>query len=512
MKEVSLGRYAGPYTEPPFKNYIQSPIGLVPKSNNKTRLIFHLSYSFSDTELSLNDCTPDEYCTVKYKDIDYAVKASLNLMKRAKVNSVVYSNTDQTAAFRILPILPEQYCWLLLKAEHPVTNVTYFFAEKNCPFRASSSCKLFQDFSDSLKHIIETITESNFQVCNYLDDYLFIETSEDKCNRLVNQFILMCERINCPLSAEKTKYASHMMIFLGIMLDGKNCILAIPQEKRDKALSMLEHILISRKITVKNIQKLAGTLNFLNRAIIPGRAFTRRMYSKLTVLEKGGTKRVLKDHHHITLDAEFLRDCRMWVTFLNHSNKIVLCRPFIDAMGDKSACKLGFYSDASGSLTKGGYGAYFNGRWFFGLWDTQFMQHCKPSIEFLELYALCLGVFTWSEYLANRRIIIFCDNSAVKDMVNSTSSKCPQCMKLIRLLVLNNLIYNRKIYVHHIRTDLNILADSLSRQNFKEFWDNAPTFTRKYPDKLTTEIWPVNKVWWWRNKAPLQCKDCSVHE
>ena len=50
MKEVKLGRYAGPYelSELPFQNFIQSPIGLVPKAGGKTRLIFHLSYQFQN--------------------------------------------------------------------------------------------------------------------------------------------------------------------------------------------------------------------------------------------------------------------------------------------------------------------------------------------------------------------------------------------------------------------------------------------------------------------------------
>ena len=45
MKEVKLKRYAGPFEQIPFKHFIQSPIGLVPKDGGKdTRLIFHLSY------------------------------------------------------------------------------------------------------------------------------------------------------------------------------------------------------------------------------------------------------------------------------------------------------------------------------------------------------------------------------------------------------------------------------------------------------------------------------------
>ena len=66
MKETKAGRYAGPYSSIPFLNYIQSPIGLVPKAGNKTRLIFHLSYNFSDDpkDASLNSFIPKELCTV----------------------------------------------------------------------------------------------------------------------------------------------------------------------------------------------------------------------------------------------------------------------------------------------------------------------------------------------------------------------------------------------------------------------------------------------------------------
>ena len=46
IKEVEQHRYAGPFFKPPYSYYVQSPIGLVPKANNKMRLIFHLSYDF----------------------------------------------------------------------------------------------------------------------------------------------------------------------------------------------------------------------------------------------------------------------------------------------------------------------------------------------------------------------------------------------------------------------------------------------------------------------------------
>ena len=81
MKEVKLGRYAGPFKNIPYQNFIQSPIGIVPKGGGKkTRLIFHLSFDFDkEGQDSLNYHTPDELCSVKYMDLDYAVKLSLDL-------------------------------------------------------------------------------------------------------------------------------------------------------------------------------------------------------------------------------------------------------------------------------------------------------------------------------------------------------------------------------------------------------------------------------------------------
>ena len=78
-KEVNEGRMAGPFNKIPFDNYIQSPVGLVPKHGNRTRMIFHLSYQFSSdlAGQSLNACTPKEICRVKYNDLDAAVQECL---------------------------------------------------------------------------------------------------------------------------------------------------------------------------------------------------------------------------------------------------------------------------------------------------------------------------------------------------------------------------------------------------------------------------------------------------
>ena len=167
MKEVKDKRFARPYKSPPFDKYIQWPIGLVPKDNGtKTRLIFHLSYPRNSKNLSVNANIPKDKCTVKYKDFDAAVKCCIQEGIGCNI-----SKSDMSMAFRNVPLDRDFWKYLVLKAQHRITLKWYYFVEKCLPFGASISCKLFQDFSDSIAHIIEYITHK--ETVNYLDDFLF---------------------------------------------------------------------------------------------------------------------------------------------------------------------------------------------------------------------------------------------------------------------------------------------------------------------------------------------------
>ena len=151
--------------------------------------------------------------------------------------------------------------------------------------------------------------------------------------------------------------------------------------------------------------------------------------------------------------------------FGHDNNLLNICRPFIDFRATEFADTLDFYSDASLVKTLG-YGAVFQHHWLYGVWGEDFIENNSPSIEFLELYTLCAAVLTWGEILTNVRIVIFCDNEAVVNIVNNMTSKCTRCMNLVRILVEDNLVHNRRVFVRHVKTHLNVRADSLSRLQF----------------------------------------------
>ena len=208
MKEVQLKRFAGPFKRPVFKYYTQSPIGLVSKNNGRqTHLIFHLSYEFGkmEKERSINFHTPERVCSVKYMDLDYAVKCSLHLLNRIGHGTIFYSKSDLQSTFKIVPCQFLDYSLLTMKLAHPVTKEILYFHDKNLPFSHSYSCALFQHFSDSLHHIVQYFLNRNFSVVAYLDDYLFIAESERICNERVSTFLSICNFIGCPVSLEKTE-------------------------------------------------------------------------------------------------------------------------------------------------------------------------------------------------------------------------------------------------------------------------------------------------------------------
>ena len=109
-----------------------------------------------------------------------------------------------------------------------------------------------------------------------------------------------------------------------------------------------------------------------------------------------------------------------------------------------------------------GPGAIFNKSWLFTQWEEGFIESVNPSIEFLELYALCIAVFTWAPRLRNRRFILYCDNQSSVDMIQGISSKCKYCMTLIRKVTLKGVEMNFRLFADHIEGKKNCLSDSLS--------------------------------------------------
>ena len=94
------------------------------------------------------------------------------------------------------------------------------------------------------------------------------------------------------------------------------------------------------------------------------------------------------------------------------------------------------------------------------MWDTKFVSMVKPSIEYLELFAVTVGILLWIKRFQNCRIVLYCDNISVVYMLNKSTLSCMNCMALIRLITLECLLQNMRIYAEYVQSADNNLADS----------------------------------------------------
>ena len=337
----------------------------------------------------MNANTPESLSKVTYPDFSLAIAKCLE-----EGVGCYLSRSDFSAASRNLGIRPFDWMLLIMKAQDPKTNQWFYFVDKCLPFGASISCAIFQSFSDAVARVVHYVTKK--KPVNYLDDYLFIALLRALCNKQVEVFIDICKQINFPINLEKTFWAETCTIFLGFLIDMVHQFVAIPMEKISRGINMLTSALSAKKgkITVLQLQKICGFLNFLSRAVVPGRAFTRRMYAKIS--------NKLKPHHHIRIDRECRLDMNVWLTFLRHP--AIYVRGFMDFINDRGT-EVDFYSDTSKNPNLG-MGAKCQQSWMWMQWKSAFLIENDPSIEYLELYALTTAVLVWLNRFKNRRITI----------------------------------------------------------------------------------------------------------
>ena len=168
---------------------------------------------------------------------------------------------------------------------------------------------------------------------------------------------------------------------------------------------------------------------------------------------------MLKPHHHVCVSGKLRADLIMWRTFLYYPS--IFTRPFIDLNEHLIADEVPMYSDASRNPNLG-FGAICSSSWMYSKWDPDFIRSHEPSIAYLELWPVVAGIMTWIHRFKNRRIVLFCDNTSAVEMINNTTSSCQNCMVLIRILVLESLKSNVRVFAKYISSKVNVYSDALS--------------------------------------------------
>ena len=122
------------------------------------------------------------------------------------------------------------------------------------------------------------------------------------------------------------------------------------------------------------------------------------------------------------------------------------------------------------------------------------------SIEYLELYGVTVAVVNWLRLFGNMKIVLFCDNQAVVNMINNATSSCKNCMVLLRIIILEGLVRNTRVFARYVTSKDNGKADALSRMQINRFWSLVQQYGHSMNREMTPipeALWPKSKLWLW---------------
>ena len=436
--ELQQSRILGPYHVSPLPMASFAPLYAIPKSTpGKFRLIHDLSKPYG---ISVNDNIPDELKGVSYCNV-MQVAESLSRRQEKEKAPTFMAKIDLADAYRCCPINKEDWRYLGMQFEDKL------LIDICLPMGLSTSCAIFQVISNSLAWLFET-THPDCEMFNYIDDFLILASSHQRCQEALSEFLSCLEYLGFPVSPQKTVLPCTHIEFLGLGIDSSHLSFFVPLSKKEKYGREITNFIAKKVHRVHSIQKLVGKLTFLCATFLPGKALLAGLYQNLSGIlssNKWAQRR---------LNENVRADLRVWRSFLSQPEG----KPFKFIFAGSQEASHSIISDASGSV---GYGCVFDNWWFNGVWQDEWWT--KQNIALLELMPIYIAVKLWGDKISDTVLSIQTDNQALVAMINTFFSKEKMINTLLKDLALFCMTHNIVLRVRHIAGSLNVMADKLSR-------------------------------------------------
>ena len=306
----------------------------------------------------------------------------------------------------------------------------------------ASSCKIFETFTTALQWIFMNKFGVR-SVVHMVDDFLIFGPDMDTAARYLSLFQSMCQSIDVPLAPDKMFGPLTNLPFLGIELSTSDFATYLPLTKCIAYAKELISIIEAKSVTNQILRQVVGRLNWATEVIQGACRFIRHFIDKSML--------VSKPYHKVAVSQSLHDDAKVWLHFLTqHTGKVMFLPE-----GWLTSHQINLKSDAS-PMT----GAFIYGtKWLQVVFP---LSWAKLNIAFLEMFPIVLGLDVFSSLLANHCITFIMDNAAVMQTINKQTSRHPDILQLVRLLVGICLRSNIHFTACHISTKLNVEADYLS--------------------------------------------------
>ncbi|CAG2193184.1 unnamed protein product [Mytilus edulis] len=287
------------------------------------------------------------------------------------------------------------------------------------------------------------MSRRGFTVIAYLDDFFICERTKQRCALCLRVLIDLLRKLGFAISWSKVFDPCQKLVFLGVEIDSTTLELRLPLTKLEQLRAELAEFKQRKHVSKKQLQSLAGKLNWASSVVHGGRVFLRRIIDGITKLKH--------DWHKMRLGGDILHDIHWWYNFMSTFNgkSLLLNTDPVTSV----------YTDAC----KTGAGGIFGTDWFYVNWKEDFPFAQSLHINEQEAFAVALAAKRWAKCWQNRRVYIFCDNSSTVSCINKCTSKNKLLMTFLRELFWLSASYNFHLVAIHLPGKDNDMADAVSR-------------------------------------------------
>ena len=327
------------------------------------------------------------------------------------------------------------------------------------------ACFICQRITNALMYIYH---KQKYEGINYLDDLGAAEI-----RRLAWAAFLALGKLLKDLgiweAENKASPPAPVMTFLGVECDAKLQILRITLDRLSELRKLLESWTIKKSASLRQVQSLAGKLNFVCSTVRAGRVFLTRIFEFIASFE--GTSGVRP------ITEEFRRDINWWRSFIVKFNGITMFpeqRWFApDRVFSTDSCLAGC----------GGWG---NGEFFHCEFPVAVIKQYKLTINELECWAIVIAIKIWQAKLHNKNLLLHCDNTSTVEVVNKGRARNPftqTCLREIAWITANCNCWVKVCFLPGVQ---NRISDSLSRWHLDDMY--AQRFHAETKGVITKEI------------------------
>ena len=399
---------------------------------------------------SVNDGISSEWSSVSYPTVDH-----LSYLVLSQGKGAFLVKADIKEAYRMVPVHPQDQCLLGVQWK----GNTY--VDLALPFGLRSAPIIFSAVADAIQWIL---VQKGLKILHYLDDFIFVSGSFEEANSQKQLLIDTFKALGVPLETSKLEGPATCLTFLGIEFDTVSLQIRLPSQKLFNLKSELSQAFSHKCITKRNLQSLAGLLQYATKVIRPGRAFLHRLYALQSIGHS--------PFHRIRLNVAARGDILWWHVFASEWNGLSLLWNSSRHNPDVIV-----FSDASGSW---GCGAFSLPNWFHLQWSHN-MQIFPIAVK--ELFPVVIAAAIYGNQWSGKLVQFKVDNIAVVQVIQATYSREPHLMHLIRILVFFAAHFNFWFSASHVAGTNNSLADSLSRNNTQLFLSQMPQAMR-HPSRI----------------------------